>query len=135
MTAVLLCSCSSQVAKVPALAGANFRSASNVALETKAHVTMLTIAAPKSTVTPQDALYSVPWPRGPQGELLTGTTIVLVRVDVSGKVSYIKVDTSSGIPALDTIAVEGVRREHFNPAKRNGIPIEAYARVPIAMFP
>ncbi len=89
---------------------------------------MLTIFAPDQT-----SAYRIPWPTDASGNLLTGTTILLARVDVTGHVKDIHVERSSGYRELDRAALEGVRHWTFKPETRNGIPVESYARVPIDM--
>lgn len=49
---------------------------------------------------------------------------LLVRAD--GSVGEAVVVVPSGDPALDRVAVEGLRRWRFAPARRDGVPIEAY---------
>ncbi|MDQ7827627.1 MAG: energy transducer TonB [Armatimonadota bacterium] len=49
---------------------------------------------------------------------------LLVRTD--GSVGQAVVVVPSGDPALDRVAVEGLRRWRFAPARRDGVPIEAY---------
>jgi len=94
---------------------------------------MLTIAPPKDAANANVKPYSVPWPKGEDGSLLFGETIVLALVNTAGAVENIKVESTSGVPALDMAAVEGVRRWHFTPGQRNGIPVEGYVRVPVVM--
>lgn len=96
---------------------------------------ILTIGYPGQASSQQEKPYSIPWPRDEHGGMLTGTTTVMVRVDATGRVSEAKVEKSSGYEALDAAALEGVRRWHFNPAKKNGVPVASYARIPIVMEP
>lgn len=96
-------------------------------------VTMLTIRPPKDAANANVQPYSVPWPRGDDGALLSGETIVLALVGTDGTVQSIRVQSTSGVPALDLAAAESVHRWHFIPAMRNGVPIKGYVRVPVIM--
>ncbi len=64
--------------------------------------------------------------RGQQG-------LVLLRVDVapSGTPIAVTVATSSGHPILDDAAVAAVRTWRFSPATQAGVPVAAFADVPI----
>jgi protein TonB len=120
--ASLLCGCSPQIAKLrPA------------PVATEAKIKMLTIQSPNNSLNATVPPYSTPWPRGSDGELLSGTTTLLALVDPSGNIKDIKVELSSGYRSLDAAALQAVRRWHFSPARRDGLPVEGYIRIPVAM--
>lgn len=98
-----------------------------------ARAAKLTIRQPGVAASPAQQPYSIPWPRDEQGRPLAGTTLVLARVDTHGEVVEVRVETSSGQKSLDDAALEGVRRWHFKPAYRDGVPTDAYVRVPVVM--
>ena len=61
-----------------------------------------------------------------------GTVLVNVLVGIDGKVHSIKVDPATqASPALVKATTDAVSKWHFNPAMKNGKPVEAYARVPV----
>jgi TonB family protein len=61
-----------------------------------------------------------------------GTVLVNVLVGIDGKVHSIKVDPATqASPALVKATTDAVSKWHFNPAIKNGKPVEAYARVPV----
>jgi protein TonB len=64
--------------------------------------------------------------RGEQGD-------VLLRVEVAadGQPLEVSVTQGSGFSLLDDAAMAAVRRWHFRPATRGGIPVSATAEVPI----
>lgn len=75
-----------------------------------------------------------PAPEYPQWALeegITGTVIVLVRVDKTGTPIDVQVERSSHSRSLDRAAVSAVRNWHFHPPMRNGVPVEAMVQVPI----
>ncbi len=49
---------------------------------------------------------------------------LLVRAD--GSVGSVEVVVSSGIPELDRAAVEALSRWRFEPARQDGVPVDAY---------
>lgn len=100
---------------------------------TSARPGALTISAPQDELNKHTQPYTVPWPRGSDGKLLEGQTIVLARVDATGAVLSVSVEVTSGYAALDTAAVEGVRRWHLHPLIERGVPRDSYARVPVTM--
>jgi TonB family protein len=122
LSVALLCGCSPQIAKLPPAPAA-----------TEAKIKMLIIPSPNNPANAGVPPYSTPWPRGSDGELLSGTTTLLALIDPSGNIKDIKVELSSGYRSLDTAAWQAVRRWHFSPAHRDGLPIEGYIRIPIAM--
>ena len=56
---------------------------------------------------------------------------VRVLVGEDGRPQEVTVGKSSGEAALDDAAMEAVRQWRFEPAKRNGVPVRAWAVVPI----
>jgi protein TonB len=62
---------------------------------------------------------------------IEGTVRVRVLVGENGRVQEATVGKSSGEAALDDAALEAVRDWRFEPAKRNGVPVRAWAIVPI----
>jgi protein TonB len=62
---------------------------------------------------------------------IEGTVRVRVLVGENGRVQEVTVGKSSGDAALDEAAMEAVRHWRFEPAKRDGVPVRAWAVVPI----
>jgi len=62
---------------------------------------------------------------------IEGTVRVRVLVGENGRVQEVTVGKSSGEAALDEAAMEAVRYWRFEPAKRDGVPVRAWAIVPI----
>ena len=62
---------------------------------------------------------------------LEGTVRVRVLVGEDGRVQEVTVGKSSGETALDDAAMDAVRYWRFEPAKRDGVPVRAWAIVPI----
>ena len=62
---------------------------------------------------------------------IEGTVRVRVLVGEDGRVQEVTVGKSSGDAALDEAALEAVRYWRFEPAKRDGVPVRAWAVVPI----
>jgi len=54
-----------------------------------------------------------------------GTVLLLVHVDSSGWVCSATVAGSSGVPALDAAALDGIARARFRPGARDGVALEA----------
>jgi protein TonB len=61
----------------------------------------------------------------------TGTVVLEVELDESGRVAAIRVDRSSGHARLDEAAMTAVRRWRCQPPQRNGLPIRGVAVQPI----
>lgn len=61
-----------------------------------------------------------------------GTVFVLAQVDVSGRVSDVRIARHSGSPTLDRAAQNEVRRWMFEPALHNGRPVMASVEVPVS---
>lgn len=74
-------------------------------------------------------------PRYPRVALmrrLQGEVELLILVGIDGRPESVSVSRSSGHALLDRAAVEHVlRRWVFEPAERLGVPVPAYARVPV----
>lgn len=104
-----------------------------VSAASRSSVPMLTVRPPKDAANADVKPYSVPWPRGSDGALLSGMTVVLALVGQDGTVERISVESTSGVPALDLAAAESVHRWHFVPATRNGVAVKGYVRVPVMM--
>jgi len=62
---------------------------------------------------------------------IEGRVRVRVLVGENGKVQEVTLDRSSGESALDESALEAVRTWRFEPASRNGVPVRAWAIVPV----
>ena len=64
---------------------------------------------------------------------IDGVVHVLFVVDTFGHVSHIKIERSSGSKKLDSEAIRLVKKmdKHFKPARMNGKPVKAYARLPL----
>lgn len=62
---------------------------------------------------------------------LEGTVRVRVLVGEDGRVQEVTIGKSAGEAALDEAAMEAVRYWRFEPAKRDGVPVRAWAVVPI----
>lgn len=61
-----------------------------------------------------------------------GTVVLMVLVGKDGKPVRVKVDPSTqAAPSLVQAASDAAMRWHFNPAVKNGKPIESYAKVPV----
>lgn len=62
---------------------------------------------------------------------IEGRVQVRVLVGENGRVQEATLDESSGDASLDEAALEAVRRWRFAAAQRDGVPVRAWARVPI----
>jgi protein TonB len=60
-----------------------------------------------------------------------GRVILEVEVGADGRAANVSVKRSSGFPALDSAAVQGVRRWTFDPARVAGLPVVSRADVPV----
>lgn len=61
----------------------------------------------------------------------TGTSVLLVDIDATGKVTGLRLDRSAGDDRLDAAAMEAATRWKFVPAMKNGRPVPGRVRVPI----
>jgi periplasmic protein TonB len=71
------------------------------------------------------------YPRLARRRNYQGTVLLDVRVSVQGRVAELKVARSSGYRLLDQSALNAVRRWIFDPALRNGEPVETWVQVPV----
>jgi protein TonB len=62
---------------------------------------------------------------------IEGRVRVRVLVGENGRPQEVTIGESSGDSALDQAALEAVRDWRFEPAKRNGVPVRAWAVVPV----
>ncbi|HET6805292.1 MAG TPA: energy transducer TonB [Frateuria sp.] len=94
-------------------------------------------ARPQPSSQPPQALtfHGYPWPLDAQGRPLEGTTFVMALVGVSGRVTEVCIDRSSGHAELDRLAVRWLADEHFYPSLKAGKPISGYARMPVVFAP
>lgn len=61
-----------------------------------------------------------------------GTVVVAAEVGADGRATHVKVDTSSGYPALDAAASQSVSEWSFRPAMHEGKPTARWIRVPVS---
>ena len=61
----------------------------------------------------------------------TGTVLVAATIDANGKPVEVRVDDRSGNRAFDRAALAAVKQWRFEPATRNGKPVEGMVRVPV----
>jgi TonB family protein len=75
----------------------------------------------------------VSYPRDLYEQQLEGTVVLRLYVDARGKVvpESTRVAESSGYPALDSAAVQGVPNMRFAPARRDGQPVAAAFLQPV----
>jgi len=74
-----------------------------------------------------------PYPRAAIRDGAQGTVLLMILVDTDGKPLQVTLHRSSGNRVLDRAALEHVARHwRFQPALRNGQPVQAYGVVPIA---
>jgi len=62
---------------------------------------------------------------------IEGNVRVRVLVGENGRPQEVTIGQSSGESALDEAAMEAVRQWRFEPARRNGMPVRAWAAIPI----
>jgi TonB family protein len=60
-----------------------------------------------------------------------GVVVLKVLVMENGRVGEIRIEESSGFEILDEAAIKSVRKWVFSPAKRNGIPVSSWVKIPI----
>ncbi len=60
-----------------------------------------------------------------------GRVLLTITIDAAGKAGAMKVSQSSGFERLDGAAECVIRRLPFEPGKRDGVPVEAQATLPI----
>jgi protein TonB len=64
-----------------------------------------------------------------------GTVVLRLRIDADGRVTDVRILTSSGYEILDAAAVNAVRRWRGEPARRNGKPIATEETQPVVFRP
>jgi len=64
-----------------------------------------------------------------------GTVGLIMEIGADGRPADIRVERSSGQPALDQSAVKAVEAWKFRPATRNGNPVSTDLRVPVTFEP
>jgi len=62
---------------------------------------------------------------------LSGTVMLRVLVDVTGRVAELGVERSSGYSSLDQAALKAVQQWLFSPATEDGVPVAMWVSVPI----
>ena len=62
---------------------------------------------------------------------ITGTTVLILSYDVSGTVTDVVVEKSSGNRNLDRAAITAARRWKINPGTRGGVRVAGQAKVPV----
>jgi protein TonB len=62
---------------------------------------------------------------------IEGTVRVRVLVGEDGRPQEVTIGKSSGESALDESAMDAVRQWRFEPARRNGVPVRAWAIIPV----
>jgi protein TonB len=72
-----------------------------------------------------------PYPLAALRAGIQGEVLVRIRIDRDGVPAEIRIEHSSGNALLDRAALDGVRRWLFEPALRNGVPVEVWATVPV----
>ncbi len=85
-------------------------------------------------IEPPEPLYGeepVEYPLSMWDSGVEGRTVLRVHVTARGEVDSVEVAESSGTPALDSAAVEGVSAMRFRPARQGDRRIDAWATVPI----
>lgn len=90
-------------------------------------------SAPAGSITRPEPLERTP-PEYPSSALRrgeSGTVLVRVEVDASGRPTEVSVARSSRSRALDRAAVQAVRRWRFSPAQQDGRPVAGAVEVPI----
>ena len=62
---------------------------------------------------------------------IEGTTLLKIRIQEDGAVGDVVVSKSAGHASLDQAAVDAIRRWRFEPARRDGRPVQVWASLPI----
>lgn len=89
--------------------------------------------APVIPSTPLRAVDTPPpdYPREIGCDQVGGKVVLQLTVGPEGKPTRANVMTSSGVPALDAAATQGVQRWRFEAATRNGKPVSTDIQVPV----
>ncbi len=69
------------------------------------------------------------WPQAALAALQTGTVTLTFLIDADGKVGNSRVDRSSGHPALDEAAREGIAKCRFVPGQVQGKPVQSWMKM------
>lgn len=72
------------------------------------------------------------YPRDARRRRQSGTVLLRIQVGSNGEAANIDIVQSSGTRSLDRAAIDAARRWHFEPAIRNGQPVEGSLQIPIA---
>jgi protein TonB len=73
-------------------------------------------------------------PQYPSAEIRQGhegTVLLSIQVLENGRVGDVRVEQSSGFPALDQSAMREAKRWRFRPGTRDGLPVSMWKQVPI----
>ena len=72
-----------------------------------------------------------PFPPEARKARLSGTVVITVQIDARGRPISIALRRSSGHAVLDTAAERAVRAWRFEPAQRDGQPVDACLEIPV----
>lgn len=72
-----------------------------------------------------------PFPSEARKARLSGTAVLMVQIDARGRPSSIALRRSSGHAILDAAALRAVRAWRFEPAQRDGQPVDACLEIPV----
>lgn len=95
--------------------------------------TLAASAGAKTVVnqTPSRCTSSVSYPAEAKELGHQGTTRMLVRIGISGKVKGVKIVGTSGYPQLDASAMRWIKGCRFNPTIKDGKAVEATLYMPV----
>jgi TonB family protein len=62
---------------------------------------------------------------------ISGQTVLLVRVNATGQVDSVTIDTGSGYPEFDSAAVQGARQLRFIAARQGERRVPMWTKVPV----
>ena len=84
-------------------------------------------------ITPARYAFCPPPPFPPEARKarLSGTAVLMVQIDARGRPSSITLRRSSGHAVFDAAALRAVRAWRFEPAKRDGQPVDACLEIPV----
>jgi periplasmic protein TonB len=71
------------------------------------------------------------YPRVARRRKYTGIVTLNVRVTADGRVAQVRIADSSGYAVLDRSAAISVKAWQFTPARRGGLPVAMWVRVPV----
>ena len=95
-------------------------------------------SAPLVDAPPQRIAEQSPAPEYPATALRrgrSGTVVLSVQVDATGRPARVRIAQRSGTRELDRAALEAVQRWRFRPAMSNGQPVPGQVEVPIEFSP